>query len=40
LQQTLGARARHGRAVNLDPAALILDMVFRIDELAGKLAAR
>ena len=40
LQQTLGARARHGKAVNLDPAALILDMVFKIDELAAKLAAR
>jgi DNA polymerase III subunit delta' len=40
LQQTLGARARHGRAVNLDPAALILDMVFKIDDLAAKMAAR
>ena len=40
LQQTLGARARHGKAVNLDPAALILDMVFRIDELAGALTPR
>ncbi|MGB8623293.1 MAG: DNA polymerase III subunit delta', partial [Paracoccaceae bacterium] len=37
---TLGARARHGRAVNLDPAALILDMVLRIDETAATLAAR
>ena len=34
LQQGLGARARHGRAVNLDPAALILDMVLKIDEAA------
>jgi DNA polymerase-3 subunit delta' len=34
LQQSLGARARHGRAVNLDPAALILDMVLKIDEAA------
>lgn len=32
LQQDLGARARHGQAVNLDPAALILDMVLKIDE--------
>jgi DNA polymerase-3 subunit delta' len=40
LQQTLGARARHGKAVNLDPAALILDMIFKIDQLAAKLAAR
>jgi DNA polymerase-3 subunit delta' len=40
LQQSLGARAQHGKAVNLDPAALILDMVFKIDELAAKLAAR
>jgi DNA polymerase-3 subunit delta' len=30
LHQSLGARARHGRAVNLDPAALILDMVLKI----------
>ncbi|MDI3338547.1 DNA polymerase III subunit delta' [Defluviimonas aestuarii] len=34
LSQSLGARARHGRAVNLDPAALILDMVLKIDEAA------
>lgn len=40
LQQTLGGRARHGKAVNLDPAALILDMVFKIDELAAKTAVR
>jgi DNA polymerase-3 subunit delta' len=31
LAQTLGARARAGRAVNLDPAALVLDMLLRID---------
>ena len=31
--------ARHGRAVNLDPAALILDMLVRIDQTAGELAA-
>lgn len=40
LQQDLGARARHGKAVNLDPAALILDMVLKIDGVAGKTAAR
>lgn len=34
LQQTLTARAAHGRAVNLDPAAVILDMVFRINQAA------
>ncbi len=39
LQQELGQRARHGRAVNLDPAALILDMVLKIDETAAELAA-
>ncbi|MCG6901539.1 MAG: DNA polymerase III subunit delta' [Rhodobacter sp.] len=38
-QQVLGARARHGRAVNLDPAALILDMVLKIHETAAKTAA-
>ena len=36
LQQSLGARVRHGRAVNLDPAALILDMVLKIDATAAK----
>lgn len=39
LVQTLTARARHGRAVNLDPAALVLDMVLKIDEAAARLAA-
>ena len=39
LAQHLGARARHGRAVNLDPAALILDMVLKIHETAAKLPA-
>ncbi|SMX43170.1 DNA polymerase III subunit delta' [Actibacterium lipolyticum] len=38
--EKLGARARHGKAVNLDPASLILDMVLRIDETAAPLAAR
>lgn len=40
LHQTLGARARHGRAVNLDPATLLLDMILRIDQTAGQLALR
>jgi DNA polymerase III subunit delta' len=39
LAQDLGARARHGKAVNLDPAALILDMVFKIEETAQGVAA-
>ncbi len=34
-QQEVGARARHGRAVNLDPAALVLDTVFRIQKAAA-----
>ncbi|MGV6802579.1 MAG: DNA polymerase III subunit delta' [Ruegeria sp.] len=29
------ARARHGQAVNLDPAAVVLDTVFKIQETAG-----
>ncbi|WP_299848839.1 DNA polymerase III subunit delta' [uncultured Roseovarius sp.] len=33
--QEIGARARHGRAVNLDPAALVLDTVFRIQQTAA-----
>ncbi|TCP43265.1 DNA polymerase III subunit delta' [Rhodovulum marinum] len=37
--QMLSARARQGRAVNLDPASLILDTVLRMDETAGRLAA-
>ena len=40
LHQSQGARARHGKAVNLDPAALILDMIFKIDETAHRLSAR
>ncbi len=39
LQQSLGARARHGRAVNLDPAALILDIVLKVDEVARETVA-
>lgn len=33
--QAIGARARHGRAVNLDPAALVLDTVFKIQQTAA-----
>ncbi|MCE6950553.1 DNA polymerase III subunit delta' [Cereibacter sphaeroides] len=40
LAQSLGNRARRGRAVNLDPAALLMDMVLRIDETAAQLAPR
>ena len=40
LQQTLGSRARRGKAVNLDPATLLLDMVLKIDETAGTLGPR
>ena len=39
LQQDLSNRSRHGRAVNLDPAALILDMIFKIEETAQGTAA-
>lgn len=35
LHQTLGARARHGRAVNLDPAALVMDIVLEITAAAS-----
>lgn len=37
LAQTLGIRARRGRAVNLDPAALLLDTLLKIDEAAASL---
>ena len=39
LQQEISARARAGRAVNLDPAALILDMLWRIEATARHAAA-
>ena len=39
LHQDLTDRSRHGRAVNLDPASLILDMVFKIEETAHGVAA-
>lgn len=35
LEQELGERMRHGRAVNLDPAALILDTILKIRERAA-----
>lgn len=40
LAQHLGLRARRGKAVNLDPAALLMDMVLQIDAEAGLLAQR
>jgi DNA polymerase-3 subunit delta' len=40
LAQTLSARARRGAAVNLDPAALLMDMLLKINETAGTLAQR
>ncbi|MDR5654622.1 DNA polymerase III subunit delta' [Ruixingdingia sedimenti] len=40
LAQGLTLRVRRGRAVNLDPAALLMDMVLKIDETAGTLAQR
>ncbi|MGV6888992.1 DNA polymerase III subunit delta' [Rhodophyticola sp. SM2404] len=39
LSQSLTARARRGKAVNLDPAALILDMCFDIEKTAARLPA-
>ena len=38
LHDTLAPRIRHGRAVNLDPAALLLDMVLKAEEVAGRIA--
>ncbi|WP_458790954.1 DNA polymerase III subunit delta' [Yoonia sp. MH D7] len=40
LQQDLTTRVRHGRAVNLDPASLILDMIFKIEDTARKVGAK
>jgi DNA polymerase III subunit delta' len=40
LAQSLAARARRGKAVNLDPAALLMDMLLKLDETAASLAAR
>ncbi len=39
LAQTLGLRARKGRAVNLDPAALLLDTLLKIDAMAASLVS-
>lgn len=36
LHQGLGAEGRHGKAVNLDPAALVFDMVAKISETAAR----
>ncbi|WP_210526941.1 DNA polymerase III subunit delta' [Rubellimicrobium arenae] len=38
-QATASARARQGRAVNLDPAALVLDMLLQIEQTARTAAA-
>lgn len=38
LSQEVSARTRHGKAVNLDPAALILDTLFKIEQTAARLA--
>ena len=40
LAADLSARARRGKAVNLDPAALLMDMLLKVDETAGSLALR
>jgi DNA polymerase-3 subunit delta' len=39
-QQTVVARVRRGRAVNLDPAALLLDMLLHLNQAAARLAPR
>lgn len=39
VQQAVSARVRHGRAVNLDPSALILDTMFSIEQTAQSVAA-
>lgn len=39
LAEALASRGAHGRAVNLDPAALILDMLLKIDQVASSLKA-
>ncbi|HMO71597.1 MAG TPA: DNA polymerase III subunit delta' [Paracoccaceae bacterium] len=40
LAQALGVRARAGRAVNLDPSALLMDILLRLDDTAARLAQR
>ncbi len=36
LSQTLAERSAHGRAVNLDPTSVILDMLLKIDQTAAR----
>ncbi|WP_413717386.1 DNA polymerase III subunit delta' [Silicimonas sp. MF1-12-2] len=36
LNQVLGQRMAHGRAVNIDPASLVLDALLQINETAGQ----
>lgn len=40
LQQRAGTRARQGRAVNLDPVMLLLDILLQMNETAAGLTAR
>lgn len=40
LAQSLSQRARRGKAVNLDPAALLMDMVLELEKTAASLASR
>ncbi|MGB2505785.1 MAG: DNA polymerase III subunit delta', partial [Paracoccaceae bacterium] len=37
VQQDISQRMRHGKAVNLDPVTLILDMFFKIEKCAAAL---
>ncbi|MCA8869137.1 MAG: DNA polymerase III subunit delta' [Rhodobacteraceae bacterium] len=39
LAETLAKRSQHARAVNLDPAAVILDMLLKINQMAGQRRA-
>jgi DNA polymerase III subunit delta' len=39
LAQILQDRSQHARAVNLDPASVILDMLLKIDHVSGSLTA-
>lgn len=39
LAQSLTARARRGKAVNLDPASLVFDIFLDLDRMAARLAA-
>jgi len=38
VQQDISERARNGKAVNLDPAAMVLDMVLKMEATAAKVA--